>query len=97
LDDLEGRTKISRILPAFRSFEISYIMQVVYFKELAEKFQVIHVTEGLSPEQVRMMNFTYSPDLQEAIQKASKNLPQASVVIFPSGRNSIPQVTQRKG
>jgi len=72
-------------------------MQVVYFKELAEKFQVIHVTEGLSPEQVRMMNFTYSPDLQEAIQKASKNLPQASVVIFPSGRNSIPQVTQRKG
>ena len=80
-------------MPAFRSFEISYIMQAVYFKELAEKFQVIHVTEGLSPEQVRMMNFTYSPDLQEAIQKASKNLPQASVVIFPSGGNTIPDLS----
>lgn len=78
-----------------RSFGISYIMQVVYFKELAEKFQVIHVTEGLSPEQVKMMNFTYSPDLQEAIQRASNSLPQASVVIFPSGGNSIPEVTQR--
>jgi nickel-dependent lactate racemase len=78
-----------------KSFGISYIMQVVYFKELAEKFQVIHVTEGLSPEQVKMMNFTYSPDLQEAIQKTSKSLPQASVVIFPSGGNSIPEVSQR--
>ena len=80
-----------------RSFGISYIMQVVYFKELAEKFQVIHVTDGLSSEQVKMMNFTYSRNLQEAIQTASKRLPNASVVIFPSGGNSIPEVTQRKG
>ena len=71
-------------------------MQVVYFKELAEKFHGIHVTEDLSPEQVKMMNFTYSPDLQETIQKASKCLPSAAVAIFPSGGNSIPEVTQRK-
>jgi len=69
-------------------------MQVVYFKELAEKFQVIHVTEGLSPEQVRMMNFTYSPDLQEAIQRVSETMPRAAVAIFPSGGNCIPEVTQ---
>ena len=43
-----------------KSFGISYIMQVVYFKELAEKFNVVHVTEGLSPEQVKMMKFSYS-------------------------------------
>ena len=43
-----------------KSFGISYIMQVVYFKELAEKFDVVHVTEGLSPEQVKMMKFSYS-------------------------------------
>ena len=42
-------------------------MQVVYFKELAEKFTVIHVTEGLSPEQVKMMKILYSPNIQEAI------------------------------
>ena len=71
-------------------------MRFVYFKELVEKFEVIHVTEGLSPEQVKMMNFTYFPDLQKATQKASKSLPQASVAIFPSGGSIIPEVTQRK-
>jgi len=67
-------------------------MQVVYFKELAEKFQVIHVTEGLSPEQVKMINFTYSPNLHEAIQRASEGLQCAAVAIFPSGGNTIPDV-----
>ncbi len=75
-----------------RSFGISYIMQVVYFKELAEKFNVIHVTEGLPPDQVKMMKFTYSPKLEEAIEKASVLIPRADVVIFPSGGNIIPEV-----
>jgi len=75
-----------------RSFGISYIMQVVYFKELAEKFNVIHVTEGLPPEQVEMMKFTYSPSLEEAIRKASGQIPRADVAIFPSGGNIIPEV-----
>jgi hypothetical protein len=72
-------------------------MQVVYFKELAEIFQVIHVTDGLSPEQVKMMNFAYSPDLQEALEGVTESLPRAALVIFPSGGNSIPEVTKRKG
>jgi hypothetical protein len=75
-----------------RSFGISYIMQVVYFKELAEKFKVIHVTEGLPPEQVRMMKFTYSPNLEEAIRKTSEETPRADVTIFPSGGNIIPEL-----
>jgi nickel-dependent lactate racemase len=75
-----------------KSFGISYIMQVVYFKELAEKFTVVHVTEGLSPEQVHMMKFSYSPNIQEAIDRVSKKMPQADVVIFPSGGNIIPHV-----
>ena len=75
-----------------KSFGISYIMQVVYFKELAEKFNVVHVTEGLSPEQVRMMKFSYVPDLQEAINRVSENAPQADVVVFPSGGNIIPDI-----
>ncbi len=77
-----------------KSFGISYIMQVVYFKELSEKFKVIHVTEGLSPEQVRMMKFDYSPDLQEAIDRLASQMPRADVAIFPSGGNIIPEIKQ---
>ena len=75
-----------------KSFGISYIMQVVYFKELAEKFTVVHVTEGLSPEQVKMMKFSYSSHLQEAINQVSEKIPQADVAVFPSGGNIIPDV-----
>jgi len=75
-----------------KSFGISYIMQVVYFKELAEKFNVVHVTEGLSPEQVKMMKFSYSPNIQEAINRLSEKISQADVAVFPSGGNIIPAV-----
>jgi nickel-dependent lactate racemase len=75
-----------------RSFGISYIMQVVYFKELAEKFTVFHVTEGLSREQVMMMKFTYSSTLQEAVDQISQKIPKADVALFPSGGNTIPDV-----
>ena len=75
-----------------KSFGISYIMQVVYFKELAEKFRVVHVTEGLSPEQVKMMKFSYSSRLQEAINQVSEKMPKADVAVFPSGGNIIPEV-----
>jgi hypothetical protein len=67
-------------------------MQVVYFKEVAEKFRVVHVTEGLSPEQVKMMKFSYSSNIQEAINHVSQKMPQADVAVFPSGGNIIPEV-----
>jgi nickel-dependent lactate racemase len=75
-----------------KSFGISYIMQVVYFKELAEKFSVAHVTEGLSPEQVKMMKFSYASNIQEAIDQVSQKMPKADVAVFPSGGNIIPEV-----
>jgi hypothetical protein len=75
-----------------KSFGISYIMQVVYFKELAEKFSVHHVTEGLSPDQVKMMKFSYSSNLQEAIDQLSAEMLKADVAIFPSGGNIIPEI-----
>jgi nickel-dependent lactate racemase len=75
-----------------RSFGISYIMQVVYFKALAEKFVIAHVTEGLSEEQVRMMKFTYSQNIQGALEWVSERFPQADVAVFPSGGNIIPEV-----
>jgi nickel-dependent lactate racemase len=75
-----------------REFGISYIMQVVHYKELAEKFRVIHVTEGLSPEQVRMMNYTYCATVQEAVDLTAREMPTADVAVFPSGGTIIPEV-----
>jgi nickel-dependent lactate racemase len=90
--DFHHRLIESSIPDHLKSFGISYIMQVVYFKELAEKFDVVHVTEGLSPEQVKMMKFSYSNNIQEAIDQVSKKIPKADVAIFPSGGNIIPNV-----
>jgi lactate racemase len=90
--DFHRRLIEGNIPDDLKSFGISYIMQVVYFKELAEKFDVVHVTEGLSPEQVKMMKFSYSPNIQEAINRVSEKMPQADVAVFPSGGNIIPEV-----
>ncbi|MCJ7595630.1 MAG: nickel-dependent lactate racemase [Desulfobacterales bacterium] len=73
-----------------KSFGISYVIQVVFFKEVAEKFRVFHVTEGLSKDQVRMMSFEYSARLQDAIDQVARHMPQADVTIFPSGGTTIP-------
>ncbi len=75
-----------------RAFGISYIMQVVYFKELAEKFNVVHVTEGLSEEEVRLMKFSFAPSLEEAIDQIYQKIDRADVAIFPSGGNIIPEI-----
>jgi nickel-dependent lactate racemase len=88
--DFHRRLIAGNVPDHLKSFGISYIMQVVYFKELAEKFQVLHVTEGLTPEEVEMMNFTYAPTVQEAVEKIAGEMPQADVAIFPSGGNIIP-------
>ena len=90
--DFHRRLIRGEIPDDLKSFGISFIMQIVYFKELAEKFNVIHVTEGLAPEVVRMMKFTHATSLPEAIDMAAKKLPQADVAIFPAGGNIIPGI-----
>lgn len=75
-----------------KPFGISYIMQVVHFKEISQKYNVIHVTEGLSSELVRMMKFSFAPDIQKAIEMAYQKMPNANVAIFPSGGSIIPDV-----
>ena len=90
--DFHRRLTQGDIPEHLRPFGISYIMMVVYFKELAEKFDVFHVTEGLTAEQVATMNFSYFPDLQKAIHRASEKQPEADVAIFPSGGNVIPHL-----
>jgi hypothetical protein len=39
-----------------------------------------------------MMKFSYSPNLQEAINRLSAEMPKADVAIFPSGGNIIPEI-----
>jgi nickel-dependent lactate racemase len=90
--DFHRRLIDGNIPDHLKSFGISYIMQVVYFKELAEKFDVVHVTEGLSPEQVNMMKFSYSSNIQDAIDQVFEKMRRADVAIFPSGGNIIPEV-----
>jgi nickel-dependent lactate racemase len=91
-NDFQRRLIRGDIPDDLRSFGISYIMQVVYFKELAEKFDVIHVTEGLSTEVVRTMKFAHALSLPEAVDMVARRMPQAGVAIFPSGGNIIPGI-----
>jgi lactate racemase len=91
-NDFHRRLIKGDIPDSLKSFGISYIMQVVCFKELAEKFNVIHVTEGLTTDQVKMMKFTHALTLPEAVDIASRSMPKADVAIFPSGGNIIPGI-----
>jgi len=77
-----------------KALGISTMMQVVFFKEWAENFNIIHVTQGLSQEFVEKMGFAYASDLQQAIDQAAEKIPEAGVAVFPSGGNIIPEVTR---
>jgi lactate racemase len=94
LSGAEVREKFARgdIPDHLRQFGVSYIMQIIEFKELVRKFRVIHVTEGLTREQVEMMGMTYSNSLQSALDSLAGTVHRADVAIFPSGGNMIPLV-----
>jgi lactate racemase len=77
---------------AIKPFGISFFMLGVPFKELSEQYRVIHMTEGLTREQVQLMNFEYAATLEEAVQLAYKSTPKADVTILPSGGTIIPCV-----
>lgn len=71
---------------------VSYVMQIVHFKEIAERFKVIHVTEGLDEQDVRKMGFIFMKSLPDAIDKARDLVPKGKVYIFPSGGNILPKI-----
>lgn len=90
--DFHRRLREGDVPEHLRAFGISYIMQVVYFKEYAERFEVFHVTEGLSAEQVKMMKYEYASSMQEAVNQLSREMPKADVAVLPSGGNVIAEV-----
>jgi nickel-dependent lactate racemase len=77
---------------AIKPFGISFFMLGVPFKELSEQYRVIPMPEGLTREQVQLMNFEYAATLDEAIQLAYKNTPKADVTVLPSGGTIIPVI-----
>jgi nickel-dependent lactate racemase len=90
--DFHRRLREGDVPDHLRTFGISYIMQVVYFKEYAERFKVFHVTEGLSAEQVKMMKYHPASSMQEAVNRLAKGMPKADVAVLPSGGNVIAEV-----
>jgi lactate racemase len=90
--DFHRRLRDGDIPEHLRAFGISYIMQVVYFKEYAERFKVYHVTDGLSADLVTMMKYTYAPTVQEAVDLLAREMPNADVAVLPSGGTTIPEV-----
>jgi len=91
-NDYHRRLLNGDIPESLRPFGISFFMLGVPFKELSEKYRVIQVTEGLSREQVTMMQFEYAGTVEEAIRMAREQLPRADVTILPSGGTIIPIV-----
>lgn len=91
-NDYHKRLLQGDIPDSIKPFGISFFMLGVPFKELSEKYSVVHVTEGLTEEQVGMMNFGYASTLEAAIEQTYRKLPQADVTILPSGGTIIPSV-----
>ena len=93
-NDYHRRLVAGNIPDAIKPFGISFFMLGVPFKEVSEQYRVIHMTEGLTKEQVQMMNFEYAGTLDEAIEMAHKSTPKADVTILPSGGTIIPVVSR---
>jgi nickel-dependent lactate racemase len=91
-NDYHQRLLRGDIPDSIKPFGISFFMLGVPFMELSEKYNVIHMTEGLTKEQVKMMNFSYASNIEDAIQQAYKISPKADVTILPSGGMIIPSV-----
>ncbi len=92
-NEYHSRLLEGNIPDSIKPFGISFFMLGVPFKELSEQYRVIHMTEGLTREQVQLMNFEYAATLDEAIQLAYNSTPKADVTILPSGGTIIPVVS----
>jgi lactate racemase len=93
-NDYHRRLLRGDIPDSLKPFGISFFMIGVPFKEIAEQYNVIHATEGLTKEQVELMSFAYAPTVEAAIEQARKTIPRADVTILPSGGTIIPVVRE---
>lgn len=79
--------------PKIVSMGISTLLIIGVMKNVVEKFShIINVTDGLSKEQVESMNMTYASTIGEAIDIVKSDLPEAEVVVLPTGGTILPIV-----
>lgn len=71
---------------------VSYVMQLVFFKELVRDFQVLYVTDPVAREFATDLGFEVFERVSEAIEYLKDKLDKARVLVFPSGGNVIPQL-----
>jgi len=92
-NDYHRRLLQGDIPDPIKPFGISFFMLGVPFKEISERYSIVHVTEGLTKEQVEMMNFGYASTLEDAIRQTHRKFPKAEVTILPSGGTIVPVVS----
>lgn len=76
---------------------VSYVMQLVFFKELARDFQVLYVTDPEAKTFAHDLGFEVFETVSEALRHLRKELDKAKVLVFPSGGNAIPQFDEKEG
>jgi len=92
-NDYHRRLLQGDIPDPIKPFGISFFMLGVPFKEISERYSIVHVTEGLTKEQVEMMNFGYASTLEDAIRQTHRKFHKAEVTILPSGGTIVPVVS----
>jgi lactate racemase len=72
---------------------LTFMCTVVNVKNYLDRFsRIIHVTRGLERSQVEFMRMTYAESIEEAIQIAHGQAPDADVVVLPYGGFVLPQM-----
>jgi len=69
---------------------VSYVMQLVFFKELVRDYRVIYVTDPEAKEFAYDFGFKVFQTLTDALEHVKKDLDRAKVLVFPSGGIVIP-------
>jgi hypothetical protein len=89
--DFHRRLIEGNILTILNLWNLLHYAGCLFQRTVGEIFS-LPCHRGTFTEQVKMMKFSYSSNLQEAINHVSQKMPKADVAIFPSGGNIIPDI-----
>jgi nickel-dependent lactate racemase len=84
LDHFESHRPIMPGAPPELNMSMAQVMLAL------DKYDVILVADGMSPDQVERLGFTAATDLDAAIERCSRRYSQATVNIVPSGGVILP-------
>lgn len=78
--------------PGMEGLSVSYVMQLVFFKELVRDFHILYVTDPEAREFSADFGFEVFERISEALNHLKGKLDKAKVLVFPSGGSVIPQL-----